>query len=182
MTIVQKNTPVLHRVAEKVPLEKIQTSNIQNVIARMKEALAGETDGVAIAAPQIGKSLRIFVVSGKAFSILERGTKHEHKETPVAEIPPDAVFINPVITKLSRKKTAIDEGCLSIRHWYGKVERHEKATVRAYDEQGKRFERGGSGLLAQIFQHEVDHLDGILFTDKARDLQEIHPNNNEPAA
>jgi peptide deformylase len=59
------------------------------------------------------------------------------------------------------------------------VERSEKATVTAYDENGKKFTRGGSGLLAQIFQHEIDHLNGILFIDKATDLIEVLPKNNE---
>jgi peptide deformylase len=58
---------------------------------------------------------------------------------------------------------------------YGKVKRAEKATVVAYDEYGKKFTKGGSGLLAQIFQHETDHLDGVLFIDKAKFIEEIPP-------
>ena len=67
------------------------------------------------------------------------------------------------------------EGCLSVRWLYGKVSRAEKARVRAYDENGKIFEVGGSGLLAQVFQHETDHLNGILFSDTAVDLREMPP-------
>ena len=91
----------------------------------------------------------------------------------------DVVYINPEIKKLSRTKTRVDEGCLSVRYLYGKVERSEKATVTAYDENGHKFTRGGSGLLAQIFQHEIDHLNGILFIDKADDIVEILPKNDE---
>lgn len=83
------------------------------------------------------------------------------------------VFINPEITKLSRKKIWVPEGCLSVRWLYGETSRADKATIRAYDEHGKLFTRGGSGLMAQIFQHETDHLNGILFIDHARNVEKI---------
>ena len=67
------------------------------------------------------------------------------------------------------------EGCLSVRYLYGKIRRASRATITAYDENGQKIERGASGLLAQIFQHEVDHLNGILFTDHAKDLRDIPP-------
>ena len=67
------------------------------------------------------------------------------------------------------------EGCLSLRWLYGNVNRKKKVTIVAYNEKGERFQRGASGLLAQIFQHENDHLDGILFTDKAKDVEDIPP-------
>jgi peptide deformylase len=70
------------------------------------------------------------------------------------------------------------EGCLSVRWLYGDVERSTQATVTAYDEHGESFVRGASGLLAQIFQHEIDHLDGILFIDKAHNLEEVTPEKN----
>ncbi len=85
----------------------------------------------------------------------------------------DLVFINPEIIKLSRKKRWAPEGCLSVRWLYGEVSRSEKATVRGFDEHGKPFMRGASGLLAQIFQHETDHLNGLLFIDKARNVEKI---------
>ena len=69
----------------------------------------------------------------------------------------------------------MEEGCLSVRYLYGKVSRANQATIEAYDEKGKKFQRGGTGLLAKIFQHEVDHLNGILFIDKAKNLEEIPP-------
>ena len=73
----------------------------------------------------------------------------------------------------------MEEGCLSVRWLYGKVKRSEKATVRAHDETGKIFTKGASGLLAQAFQHEVDHLNGILFTDKATHLESLPPENDK---
>ena len=68
---------------------------------------------------------------------------------------------------MSRGKKEKHEGCLSIRGKWGTVPRAEKATIRAYDEHGRRFTRGASGFLAHVFQHEMDHLGGILYTDKA---------------
>ncbi len=73
----------------------------------------------------------------------------------------------------------MDEGCLSVRGIYGKTYRYNRATVRAQDENGVTFVRGGGGLLAQIFQHETDHLEGILFTDHAIDLYEFYPDETE---
>ncbi len=170
MEIVQRHDPILRAQAAEVPLADISTPRIKNVIADMKRILATQHDGVAIAAPQIGHSLRIFVVSKKVFALEE-----DNEDTAQYE---DLTFINPTITRMSKKMKAVDEGCLSVRYLYGKVMRAEKATVVAYDEHGKKFTRHGSGLLAQVFQHETDHLDGTLFIDKATDLQEIPPEDS----
>lgn len=143
----------------------------------MKEALHAEEDGVAIAAPQIGESLRIFVVNSRALALASRSGKIE-----VDKKLEDLVFINPEITKTSKKKRRMEEGCLSVRWLYGQVKRSEKVTLKAYDETGKPLERGASGLLAQVFQHETDHLDGILFIDKAENVQEILPSKDATAS
>ncbi len=170
--IIQKGEPVLRQIAEKVPVADIKTAKIQKILKDMSIALEFQDDGVAIAAPQIAIPLRIFVVSKKV-EIMLKGLE-EAPEVEKVKIK-DAIYINPEIDKLSKKKQIMDEGCLSVRPIFGKVERSEKATVTAYDENGKKFTRGGSGLLAQIFQHEIDHLNGILFIDKATDLVEVLP-------
>jgi peptide deformylase len=170
--IVQKGDPVLRDIAKNVPIDEIKSPKIQKILAEMKLALAAQDDGVAIAAPQIGVSLRIFVVSKKV-EMLVKGEEHLSKSE--LENLKDEIYINPEIKKLSRTKTPLDEGCLSVRYLYGKVERSDKATVTAYDDNGKKFNKGASGLLAQIFQHETDHLDGILFIDKAKDVVEVLP-------
>jgi peptide deformylase len=163
--IVQKENPVLRKKAEEIPIEKIKTKKIQKIITDMRRALEEQIDGVAIAAPQIGKPIRIFVVSKRAYPLMKlEGNKNK-----------DMIFINPKITRLSKGKNMTEEGCLSVRYLYGKVKRSIKATVEAYDGQGKKFKKDGHGLLAQIFQHEADHLDGILFTDKAKDIEEVLP-------
>ena len=171
--IVQKEDVVLRKKTKEVPIKDITSKKIQTIIQNMKEALAKEVDGVALAAPQIGVSLSIFIISSKVFEFLKMDNLN-FEEIP-ADISKDRVFINPVITNKSKKTSEVDEGCLSIRWWYGKVNRSEKATVRAYDEKGKQFTYGGSGLIAQIFQHEMDHLEGVLFTDKTEKLEEIKP-------
>jgi peptide deformylase len=165
-TIVQKDDPVLRKVARVVPIEDIQSEGIKRVISEMKELLATQADGVAIAAPQIGESLQIFLVSGVTLKLADKNYKGDES---------DMIFINPVITKLSREKQEVEEGCLSVRWKYGKIKRAKKATIKAYDEYGNLFERGASGLLAQVFQHETDHLNGILFIDTAYDVKEVPP-------
>ncbi|TSC68286.1 MAG: peptide deformylase [Parcubacteria group bacterium Gr01-1014_72] len=177
--IVQKNTPILRKKAREVHLPDIGGKKLTDTLTRMREALAGESDGVAIAAPQIGVSLRVFIVWEPALSlsedVLERRAKMERRRQDDRYL----VFINPVITKRSREQALLEEGCLSVRWFYGKVRRAKRATIVAYDETGKRFTRGSSGILAQIFQHEADHLDGVLFIDKATDVQEILPQDTE---
>ena len=158
LDIVQKGASVLREKAVSVIVENIATHSIQDDLKKMHASLAGQKDGVALAAPQIGISKRIFVVAPKAYN--------DYTSQPL-------VFINPVITKRSKNKTWLDEGCLSVRWIYGTTHRHKQVTVEAYNEHGEKFQHGGSELVAQIFQHEIDHLDGILFDDHAKDLGEI---------
>jgi len=171
--IVQKEENVLRKIAKDVLVKEISSPKIIKILKEMSEALKSQNDGVALAAPQIGYSLRIFVVSGKIFDkdfVRGEGLPQEKKE-----IPKDLVFINPQISKLSREKEWVPEGCLSVRWLYGKTHRSKKTTITAYDENGKKFIRGASGLLAQIFQHETDHLNGILFIDHDKKIREEFP-------
>ncbi|MEI6296104.1 MAG: peptide deformylase [bacterium] len=166
--IVQYNDPVLREETAEVPLDKIGSKEISKIIEDMKVAMDACDDGVAIAAPQIGKKLKIFVVSPKVFIGPDEEIDNEKlkKEKHL-------IFINPKILKLSTKTVSLDEGCLSVRGIYGKIKRAEKATIEAYDENGNKIVRGASGLLAEVFQHEIDHLNGVLFTDTATGLYEM---------
>lgn len=183
VSILQKEAPVLRVVAEPVNPKDFGSTQLKKIIHDMKVALEKEPDGVAIAAPQIGVPLRIFVVSHRAFEYEASHNDHANKDALIPEqkstSAQDIVFINPVITKVSRKRRWLTEGCLSVRWLYGEVSRAEKATVQACDEHGKSFIRGGSGLLAQIFQHETDHLNGTLFIDTARHLETITEEEQE---
>ncbi len=174
--ILQKEALVLRKICHAVPVEEINSPELHKILKEMKEALDSQDDGVAIAAPQIGYAKRIFVVSKRVENIV-KGPKKDPEGKEDVETEKDIVFINPVLKKVSKEKKTVEEGCLSVRYLYGKVSRSSKATVEAYDEHGKKFTRGGTGLLAQIFQHEMDHLDGILFIDKAKYVEEILPEN-----
>ena len=165
--IPQDNNPVLREKAQHVPIADIKGKHIQSLIADMQKLLAKEEHGVAIAASQVGEPLQLFIVSGRALAEREADENKPDKKAPAV---PDQIYINPTMTKMSRGKREKHEGCLSIRGKWGMVPRAEKATVRAYDEIGKAFTRGASGFLAHIFQHEMDHLEGILYTDKAKKL------------
>ncbi len=201
--ILQKQEKILRRMAQEVLINDIKKIKIKKVLKEMSEALNSQDDGVAIAAPQIGYPLRIFIVSGKILKagFPLRGVSQAGEPTrppslrsgesgrggsaaltgadsdPAKENPTEKnlIFINPKISKLSREKQWVPEGCLSVRPLYGKTFRSTKATVTAYDENGKKFTRGASKLLAQIFQHETDHLNGILFIDHAKDIKEELP-------
>lgn len=164
--IIQKdaeNSEVLRETAEPVTGDEFGSDVLQEIIDDMITALHETDDGVAIAAPQIGVSKRIFLIRDSVFA--DRG------DIPKA----DKAFINPELVNTSQATVDINEGCLSVRNTYGEVTRHKQATVRAQNPKGDEFELGGSGLLAQIFQHEIEHLNGKLFVDKARDIREIDP-------
>ncbi len=166
--IVQKEDPVLRAKAVEVPIEEIQSPRITKIIEKMQKVLVAQSDGVALAAPQIGESLCIVVISGKVY--LDPEDMDSYTDTSK-----DIICINPKLIKSSKERENMPEGCLSVRWLYGKVKRSKKATITAYDREGKKFTLSGKGLLAQIFQHEIDHLNGALFVDTATDLEVIDP-------
>ncbi len=155
MKIVQEGeSKILRSKSKDVTEEMFGTVELDNILKNMFLYLAKETDGVAIAAPQLDIPYNIFVISPSI-------TKEK------------LVYINPKIIKTSKDKKFMQEGCLSVRWLYGDVLRHTKVTIEACDEHGKKFSRGASGLLAHIYQHETDHLDGILFIDSAINLEKL---------
>ena len=118
-----------------------------------------KTDGVGLAAPQIGKNIRLAVINSK-----------------------DGVFclINPKFTKKSWAREIGQEGCLSIPGVFGKVKRHKKISLTYTDKDGKKTKMTAIGMMARVIQHEIDHLDGILFIDKAVEIEnEKLKNKNE---
>jgi peptide deformylase len=158
--IIQQENPTLRKIAEPIAVSDISKKETRTIITEMFDALATQKDGIALAAPQINISKRIFIISPKI---------NENGDT----IP--LVYINPEIIFQSKDKKSMEEGCLSCRWWYGKTKRTTRATVRAYNEKGEEFIEEGTGLVAQIFQHEIDHLNGILFIDHAKSLKELNP-------
>ena len=154
LTIVTESdakTPVLRARSKEVA--DISDEEIQRLIKDMQDTLAIAKNGIGLAAPQIGKNLRVFIVS-PALGLNQ------------------IVFINPVITKISEKIKLVDEGCLSVIGLYGKIKRAESLKIEAYNQNGRKFKMKAEGLVAQLFQHEVDHLDGVLFKDNANNIWE----------
>lgn len=177
---------ILHKKAADVPHAGIRTPETQRLIAAMKATLATTPDGVGLAAPQVGQSLRLFIVSEEAEEIdraeksgWERRKKEDpedRQERPYEQRPwKYYIFINPVVKNRSRRMREGPEGCLSVPGKFGTVRRHEKITVKALDEHGKAFMRGSAGFFARVVQHELDHLEGTLFIDKAEDIATITP-------
>ncbi|KXJ97842.1 MAG: Peptide deformylase [Parcubacteria bacterium OLB19] len=154
--LVPENNPVLHIIADEITSEEFTNGTVKKIISDLRQAIKTyKVDGftaVAIAAPQIGVGKRIFMIED---------------QSDEADRLPTIIAINPRFLKMSKKTHLVGEGCLSIPDRYGLVRRSTNVTIEATDENGKTFTRGAGGLLAQIMQHEYDHLDGILFTDRA---------------
>lgn len=154
--LVPENHPALHDIAEEITPEEIRDGTVHKIVKDLRAAIKEyAVDGfvaVAIAAPQIGVSKRLFLIEDQSTD---------------RDALPSFIAINPTIIKTSKKTHTVGEGCLSVPDYYGLVKRHRNVVLRATNEHGEAFERGAGGLLAQIIQHECDHLDGILFTDRA---------------
>ncbi len=154
--LVPENHPALHTIAEEFTAEEFADGTVAKVLKDLRQAIKTyKVDGftaVAIAAPQIGVSKRMFIIEDQSSD---------------SDRIPTVIAINPKITKFSKKTHVVGEGCLSIPDQYGLVRRSTNVTLAATDENGETYTRGAGGLLAQIIQHENDHLDGILFTDRA---------------
>jgi len=153
-TIVTLPDPVLKRKAHTV--SKFD-KNLQTLLDDMVETMR-EAPGVGLAAPQVGISERIIVVE-----------YFEREEDEQVEDAPKKVWaiINPEIVKSSGEMVMGVEGCLSIPGLVGEVERHEQVLVKGMNRHGKLMKVKAKGWLARIFQHEIDHVNGILFTERA---------------
>lgn len=139
--------------------------DLQTLIADMIETMR-EAPGVGLAAPQIGVSRRVIVV--------EFGS--EDDETIPKQL---YVVVNPEIEKLSEETLDGIEGCLSVPGVVGEVDRAEVVTVRGQDASGKKIRIRAQGWLARIFQHEIDHINGVLYTDRAETLWQPDPDEME---
>ncbi|MBU0731789.1 peptide deformylase [Patescibacteria group bacterium] len=142
--------PILRKKSDEISGEQIIQYN-QGFFDAMKKVMY-EDDGIGLAAPQVGTNLR-FVVIGKAAS-------------PTNE---DLILINPKITFLSTKINTAEEGCLSLPGEFADISRPNKIRFKALNENGEKIEFKAKGLFARVIQHEVDHLDGILFIDRIND-------------
>jgi len=147
LKIITHPNPILRQKAK--PIKDISDAKLQKLIPELAELML-KKDGLGIAAPQIAESIRLIIV--------------RYKDDNLA-------MINPKITSKSILKEIDEEGCLSVPNIYGQVKRCKKITVKFQDPAGKMRKMTGEGLFARVIQHEVDHLDGILFIDKAKELK-----------
>lgn len=153
-SVVTEPNSVLRKRAEEVAPAEINAPEFQQLIDDMIETMYASF-GIGIAAPQIGISKRIIIV--------ESGAGDDQNPLPL---------INPEIISKSWRTVKSEEGCLSVPGVYGIVKRHRGVQARALTREGKPITIKNSKMVAIILQHEIDHLNGILFIDKA---EEIHP-------
>ncbi|UII33532.1 peptide deformylase [Fulvivirga ulvae] len=152
--IVVYGDPVLKKKARDIEKGEIDVKQLSEDMFETMEAASG----IGIAAPQIGKSLRIFVVDGRP---IEDEDMEDFKK----------VFINPQILEETGDEWAFEEGCLSIPNIREDVFRNERLTIRYFDENWEEHEETYDGMKARIIQHEYDHIEGILFTDHLSPLK-----------
>ncbi|GAL27686.1 peptide deformylase [Vibrio variabilis] len=157
--IAQLGHPVLRQQAK--PVEDILSPKCQSLISQMIDTVA-QANGVGIAAPQVYQSLRIFIMSSKP-----------NARYPNAPSMPITAMINPEIVDASTEMEKGWEGCLSVPSMRGFVPRHQQISVRYYDQQAVLQQTTFEGFLARVFQHELDHLDGITFVDRLESNQDL---------
>jgi len=161
--IVAYGDPVLKREAEEIPEN---FPDLKDFIANMFETMEN-AKGVGLAAPQIGFSVRVFIVDASPFA--EDDDYSEAEKIELANFR--KVFINPIIVEETGKEWKFNEGCLSIPGIREDVSRKPEIVVEYYDEDFNLKEEKFNGLPARIIQHEYDHIEGILFTDRINPLR-----------
>lgn len=140
------------------PVARFDAPELHELIRDMRDTMA-HLNGAGLAAPQVGVPVRVVIFGVTA-----------NPRYPDIEPVPDTVLINPVLTPLSGEEEEGWEGCLSVPGMRGWVPRFAKLRYSGYDERGRRFQRDVEGFHARVVQHEVDHLDGILYPMRIRDL------------
>lgn len=164
LPITMLPTETLHEPSRELSQTEILSPQFQTLIKDMIPAMY-DNDGIGLAAPQVGVNVRLCIIGKNAVNKDDRPPA-----TPKATIQKDLVLINPVFQKLNKKFTKDDEGCLSVPGYYGEVKRYQEIYVTALNEKGEKIEFAAKNFFARVIQHEVDHLNGHLFIDRAPDL------------
>tara|TARA_B110001452_G_C15160439_1_gene403648 strand:+ start:523 stop:1113 length:591 start_codon:yes stop_codon:yes gene_type:complete len=163
LPIVAYGDPVLRKVAVAIDAE---FPDLEKLINNMKETMYNAS-GVGLAAPQIGKAIRLFLIDASPFA--EDDNLSEEERTVLKSF--NRVFINPKILEEEGEEWLFNEGCLSIPEVREDVSRQPKITIEYQDEHFTIHTETLEGLAARVFQHEYDHIEGILFTDKLSTLK-----------
>jgi peptide deformylase len=159
---------------KSLPVSQLNTPELEELLRDMRDTMA-HLNGAGLAAPQIGVPLRVVIFGVTA-----------NPRYPDVEPVPETVLVNPVLTPLSGEEEEDWEGCLSVPGMRGWVPRWRRLRYRGYDEKGRLLQRDVEGFHARVVQHEVDHLDGILYPMRIRDLtrfgfnEELFPGQELP--
>lgn len=168
--IIGPNNPILRKRAIRVTSfdKKFQT-----LVDDMVETLL-DAPGVGLAAPQVAVSQRLIIVR-----LMDDDESREQFGDDAGKL---YVVVNPEIIKTSKERVEGIEGCLSIPGYVGTVDRYETVVITGQDRYGKSFRKKATGWLARVFQHEIDHLDGRLYIDIAKDVWEVTEEDEQQAA
>jgi peptide deformylase len=156
--IVEVGHPVLRERAREVSAEELGSPEVQGLIDDMIETMRA-ANGAGLAANQVGETVRVAVVEVRA----------DNPRYPYKPAVPLTVIVNPVVEPVDDDVEQINEGCLSVPNLRGEVPRHVSVRLRYTDREGAEHEEVRRGLTAGTFQHELDHLDGVLFVDRVTD-------------
>lgn len=140
--------PVLRQKSRELKVEELQKKEIKQLLLDMDLTMK-KKDGLGLAAPQVGHNVRLIVINTKDGSL---------------------VLINPKILRKFWRKEILEEGCLSLPEIFGLVKRSTKIKLIALNKNGKKIKFSASGMFARVLQHEIDHLDGVLFIDKVSEI------------
>ncbi|KPJ05432.1 Peptide deformylase, mitochondrial [Papilio xuthus] len=160
--VVQIGDPRLRKTSEPVPIDKIKTSEVQKVIKTL-EYVVNKYGSVGMSAPQIGINMRIFVMRLTAQQVATFPA--EIVKMRGMSVVPLTTFVNPTLKVVDYIKVVHPEGCESVRSFSAEVARYKKVQISGYDQNGDPLQRTYSDWAARIAQHEIDHLDGKLYTD-----------------
>lgn len=152
LEIIKHPNKILREISTEVDLEKLNDKKFVSFLADMEKTMMAE-DGAGLAAPQVAKNIRVVIIANNKENI---------------------VMINPVITKKSWSRETDMEGCLSVvdkkgKIYYKEVSRHKKVNCIYFDTKGKKQKISAEGIFSRAIQHEIDHLDGILFIDRVKE-------------
>lgn len=160
LKLTQWGDPILRRKAKRIPLKNLNTASFKKLTGQMILTLR-KVKGVGLAAPQVNKSIQMAVIEIKKSDERSRGDSLK------------TVLVNPKIISYSKEKIDDWEGCLSFSNARGLVPRAKAITVRYYDETGEIQARKFQGFQARVFQHEIDHLNGIVYIDRMKDMRTL---------
>ena len=151
LKIITNPNPLLRKKSKEVAVQELSSMDFKRFCSSLANTMV-KKDGVGLAAPQVGKNIRVFAINTK--------------DGP-------EIVINPKIIKKSLSKDWSEEGCLSVPNYFGEVKRHKRIVCEYVNKEGVRQKVDANGLMAIVMQHENDHLDGILFIDKAKNIQKM---------